>query len=344
MSGFEEISDDLLETASLNLPYIASQIDHKYNVCAVCNVPMNKNNQGLECPVCHEVIQIQGDVADIIVGAESMLKTAHGSGRNSFQSYDNSRAQQKQILEQLVRFNEAYNGIKLPLSVLEQVAAKYNDIQKTPTEVFGPDGKVIGTKKFVRRSEIKDQILGAIIYYECIARGIARKKKDIARFMQLNSDGISLGETALRELHNGDKTVIPINADPSASFVVRYLTALELYNIDDQGIPDAVSANYKAFVDKILEIAAARKISHNSTQSSRVVGAIALLIEEKKLPITHTALSTACDGLRKTTYSKFTNEATKYRHLFGPAYNLLATAPNPPQTDAGCASTRDVVV
>ena len=81
----------------------------------------------------------------------------------------------------------------------------YNDIQKLDIQVFGDNGEVLKTKKFVKRGSIKDETLGACLHFTCILAELPRRKKDIAEFMKLQTNGISNGISNLRELHQEGK-------------------------------------------------------------------------------------------------------------------------------------------
>ena len=318
-----EVPQALVDAVGLNIDHIAAvSTAARFQNCAVCLVPMELIGQGLECPVCHCIVQVYGDIKDCSEDAVGIIKTSYG-GRNTFQSNGGSKPQRKQTLAQLVRFNEDYAGIKFPLSALESTADTYNDLQKTNIDVYDPAGNVVGAKKFVKRSNIKDEIIGAILYQELIKRGCSRKRKDIAEFMQLQSNGISRGETILRELAPTSGIALSVNADPSADFPKRYLTALDLYKTDEYGDVTPESEANLAFVTTVVNIATKYRIAWNSIQSSKTVGAIALLVAARKLDIDGTKISEACDGVRKNTFTKFTKEVNANKELFQTAYDLL---------------------
>lgn len=313
----------LVDAVGLNIDHIAAvSTATRFQNCTTCLVPMELIGQGLECPVCHGIVQVYGDIKDCSEDAVGIIKTSYG-GRNTFQSNGGNKPQRKQTLAQLVRFNEDYTGIKFPLSALESTADTYNDLQKTNIDIYDTAGNVIGSKKFVKRSNIKDEIIGAILYQELIKRGCSRKRKDIAEFMQLQSNGISRGETILRELAPASGITLSVNADPSSDFPKRYLTALDLYKTDEYGDVTAESEANLAFVTMIVSLATKHRIAWNSIQSSKTVGAIALLVAARKLDIDGTKISEACDGVRKNTFTKFTKEVTNHKELFQPAYDLL---------------------
>ena len=167
-------------------------------------------------------------------------------------------------------------------------------------------------KKFVKRGSIKDEVLAAILYYECIAAGTARKKRDIAALMRLPTFGFSKGEHILRDLRAKGQIDIDMDNEPISSFVDRYMEALGL---EDQ--------RYKDFIEKIVVLSEERKIGMNSQISSKIVGAIYLLITTKGLPITIHALEKATDNTKKNTFTKFYNAIKANMDIFGDAISSI---------------------
>lgn len=314
-TSFETVGEEVFGATEYNWQHVkATQSDEeKFQYCSNCTIPMNKTTSGLECPTCHATKDVIGDIRDCSEDSTGILKTSYGGsygGKKTtvMSNQDNSKSQKKQIIDQLNRLNEQYLGPKFPKAILESTAVRYNDIQKLVVEKYDENGDVCGTKKFVKRSSIKDEILGALLYYECIDKQCSRKKKDVADFMQLQSNGISRGDTILRDLHNSDKIVIPIHIEPTNDFTRRYLIALDLYKFDEYGDATEISLRYYEFVEKIVARSNDLRISWNSIGSSKIVGAIWVLINKLKLDIPHTTVTTCCDGIRKNTFTRFSKE------------------------------------
>jgi transcription initiation factor TFIIIB Brf1 subunit/transcription initiation factor TFIIB len=174
----------------------------------------------------------------------------------------------------------------------------YNDIQKILINT--PDGE----KKFVKRGDIKDEVLGKLIKYECDRAGIARMDKEIAEFMRLPSAGLSRGESILRQLHNQGKIELPINIDPTEGFIERYLESLDINK-----------PHYKDFIAELIQVANTIGVGLRSIANSKVVGAIWVLVQKEKLPITLNELDKKCN-IRRNTFLKFSTAITDKIHKF----------------------------
>jgi Zn finger protein HypA/HybF involved in hydrogenase expression len=304
----------------------------KYNYCDMCNIPMSPILDGFECPNCHIVKHIVGGIKDCSEESGGVIKMSNGAGTKSIYSSvpDNSKAQKKQVLEQLTKLNEAYkDGPKIPLNIIDTVASEYNNIQKLNIEKYDENGEICGQKKFVRRGSIKDEVLGALLFYSCMkVIGQSRKRKDIAEFMKLQENGISRGETILRDLHNEKKISIAIQADPSHDFARRYLDSLGLLETDDYGDLNDKSERYLNFVTDIVEVSFGKKILMNSMRSSKIVGAIYVLVVREKLShITISQIENSCDNIRRNTFMKFANIVLEsYPSTFCPIFEKYKIA------------------
>jgi transcription initiation factor TFIIIB Brf1 subunit/transcription initiation factor TFIIB len=170
---------------------------------------------------------------------------------------------------------------------LTTVVNQYNDIQVKYTEVNID-------KKFVHRAAIKDEILAGLIKFECIKCGIARKNKDIAMFMRLATSGFAKGENMLRELHAQGIIDIPINEDPIVGYLPRYLEALNISN-----------ERYYDFVAELVDYSESIYMGYRSQISSKIVGALWIIIRKEKLAITDKELEKAADNTKKNTFVKF---------------------------------------
>lgn len=306
--------DDVLETMGYDQEYIARQINpeiQSFQYCDECNIPMNQIPSGLECSNCHRVKDVIGGIKDCSTTTSGVLKTSFGGGKRSIYTSvpDNTKSQRKQILDQLTRLNAEYEGHpKFPLPILTAAAEQYNVIQQVVIDVFDKEGSVCGSKKIVKRSSIKDEVLGALIYYQCIIQKSSRKCRDVAIFMQLQSTGISRGNTMVRQLHNSGKINIPIHAEPSNDFVRRYLQSLGLFKLDEHENPTDRSLRYEGFVNDLVALSVKLSVSWSSVQSSKIVGAIWVLIIHEKLDISHNKVTECCDSIKKNTFTKFSSQ------------------------------------
>ncbi|AMN83801.1 hypothetical protein D5b_00382 [Faustovirus] len=221
-------------------------------------------------------------------------------------------SQKKYVLSELYRRHTAANvNIRIPKDVLESVAEKYNVIQKT-SQISTQDNEGAEiTKKFVKRGSIKDEILAALIYYECCRRGLTRKRKDIADFMKLPSQGFSRGEDILRNIINKEDIEIPADKKPTLDFTKRYLEMLgiteEKYEQYDR---------YKNFIIELVNQSEAFHIGMHSQISSKVVGGIWILNVCCRLGIPASRIEDSTDNTRKNTWMKFCNEIKENYRIF----------------------------
>jgi hypothetical protein len=308
--GFELLSDEMFDKMSTVVP---AMDDTANNYCQDCpDTLMVPTATEYQCPLCGQVrydVQAEKNTDDAV---NNSIRVTTGSSKGRFYTVtgDYSKTQKKYILEQLYENHNLHNENAFPKEVLVLVADAYNMIQKHITEDEVDDnGDVVGQKKFVRRGNIKDEVLGALMYFKCIEKGITRKKKDIATFMKLPTHGFSRGEDILRNLHAEGKIDIPIDDEPIEGFIDRYLEAL---NIEDN--------DYHSFVKEIVERSELKNIGMNSQLSSKVVGAIWIIITQRKLKIRSDQLEQAADNTKKNTFSKFhtivLKNISKFRDIF----------------------------
>lgn len=302
-----------------------SDCSDRYDICLECGVCMKKVNDGYECPSCNIINSIEGDIKDCSEDAFSMICTRIGqrSVVNSA-STNYERIQRRTLINQLYRLNEEYDSDnKIPRDIIYNTARLYNDIQKLDVDCI-EDGVIVGQKKFVRRGNVKDEILGACLYYESLrSNGVARTKRDIAKFMKLKDGGISRGEEVLRKLHNAGKINIPMNINPVEDFAERYLHALDLieyaedrYHLICEGVLSDKSRRYKDFVVDLVEASRRRKVGIKCVLNTKIAGSIWVLVYHEKVHVEPKEMEKACDGVKKNTYMKFFNLIEKNKHKF----------------------------
>ncbi|QJX71381.1 transcription initiation factor IIB [Faustovirus] len=226
-------------------------------------------------------------------------------------------SQKKYVLCELYRRHQAASvNIRIPKDVLESVAEKYNVIQKTSQISTLDNLGAEVTKKFVKRGSIKDEILAALIYYECCRKGLTRKRKDIADFMKLPSQGFSRGEDILRNIINKEDIEIPADKKPTLDFTKRYLEMLgiteEKYEQYDR---------YKNFIIELVNQSEAFHIGMHSQISSKVVGGVWILNVCCRLGIPASVIEDSTDNTRKNTWMKFCNEIKDNYRVFLGVFN-----------------------
>lgn len=222
-------------------------------------------------------------------GGRIRITTGVNKGRFRNVNNDYSRTQIKNIYDQLKQLQLHYSGAKISLDVLQSVAARYNSIQKLIKE-----SSTIN-EKFVRRGDIKNEILAALIYFECVRQNNPRKRSDIALFMGLPIQGFSRGEDTLRNLAANKFFDIP-ECDHIVGYTERYFEALRIEN-----------PKYDAFVIAIVKRSVELNICVSSQIPSRVAGAIYIVITQCKLASTVADLELAADNTKKNTFMKFYN-------------------------------------
>jgi hypothetical protein len=191
----------------------------------------------------------------------------------------------------------------VPRFVLVIVARKYAEIQDKYPEHLGT--------KFIRRGDVRDSILAALIRDELNRQNLGRKKEIIADLMDLKKNGFSGGENTLRviESHN----MLYLSADNSTEgFAERYLERLGINTPDNLG-----------FVCNVIRYLIAYNISPRSQLSSKVAGVIWLLINSRRLSVKIEDLENASDKTRGTTIKGIYKEISK-SHLtkLTPVYAL----------------------
>lgn len=123
--------------------------------------------------------------------------------------------------------------------------------------------------------------------------------------MKLGSNGISRGENVVRVLHIQNKINIPINYESNEDLIIRYLDALGLYELDQTGELTKQTTNFVNFVIDLVNMADLKHFGATSISSSKISGAIYILIQKMNLDIKNEAICKACDNIRVTTFSKF---------------------------------------
>ena len=278
------------------------------NCCPECDKPMSINGLDYICLSCGYTCQMEADMeknhCDTINGPIKIHTGSH-SGRWYNLTNDYAKTQHKMIKDKLASLESQYKGNAFPQNVLNETAERYNAIQKLVI-----DDEIKGEKKFVSRGNIKDEILAAILFFVCIKHGTNRKKDDIAKFMCLANKGFAKGEDKLRDLSAEGKFEIPVNENLLLGFVERYLEALNIEN-----------PRYAGFIIDIVQRSEEKKIGMNCQLSSKIVGAIYILIIKCKLDITDAKLESATDNTKKNTFVKLSKIVASNIRLFADIFD-----------------------
>jgi predicted RNA-binding Zn-ribbon protein involved in translation (DUF1610 family) len=308
---FTLVDESLFNQFSEVRPEIADA--SQYNYCPDCKIPMILAGSEYQCVQCGQVQQYAADSCKDhgeTVSGSIRISTGANKGRFYNITGDYTKTQKKFILEQLLQNQSGFTGNAFPLNVLNAVATQYNTIQKLITEDdIDSDGKVRGQKKFVRRGNIKDEVLAALIYFEAIREKMVRKKKDIALFMKLPTNGFSRGEDILRNLVAECRISLPVDEEPIEGYIDRYLDEL---NIDNP--------SFSKFVVEMVDESERRKIGMSSQLSSKIVAGVHIAITQNKMKITPMAFEKACDNTKKNTYMKFCRIVASFPTVFKPIF------------------------
>lgn len=315
----------------------------RHNYCGDCDCAMELHESEYHCPSCGIIIEYLADaVVDHTDTTAANIRISTGKQRGRFYNVSTSyvHAQLKLIKDQLTACALAWRGDAISQNILDAAAAAYNAIQRT---VEVDENGVV--HKFVRRGNIKNEVLAAFLYYECIRAGTTRKKKDIAKFIQLSSDGFSRGDDIYRTVCRDNGMPIPVEIEPMDDFIERYLEALGLIENCQLGITAATSYGgaaattghddtaaaaepernaegdrYRGFIRDLVRLSERRRIGMNSHVSSKVVGALFILITQLQLPISLADLEAATDNTKKSTFMKFITAVKSNMLVFRPVY------------------------
>lgn len=297
------------------------------NYCPDCRIPMTISLGEYQCTGC--ALQVGGAEEtrdpEEVSGGSIRIATGVNKGRLYNPTADYAKAQLKAVILQLDKKHREYmncvdaqikaqtgpvttdvRAVRVPFrrDVLAAAAGRYNEIQKFVTESsVDKDGKTV-TRKFVRRGNIRDEVLAALIYFEGIRLGVPRQKRDISLMMALPNCGFSSGEDILRTLQAQKLINIAIRDAPAEGYADRYIGALNLTNNQD-GVPNKTDRRYVDFVVGLVDISNQYKIGMNSQLSSKIVGAIWILIEALGLDVSYSRLEQVADNTKRNTFNKF---------------------------------------
>lgn len=303
---FHSVDDQVFNQLNeISLP----ESELKYNYCPDCKIPMSLSHNDYYCNSCGCIKECIGDInknhSDTI---NSTIRISTGSSKGRYYNVngDYSVTQLKTIMVQLKSNRSAWNGKSIPQNILSAAAIEYNKIQKYVTEDDITDnGRIRGQKKIVRRGDIKDEMLAALIYFIAVNEKTPLKKIDIANFMHLPNGGFARGENTIRRLVSSKKLKLVIGEECAEDYTDRYLDGL---NITD--------SKYRDFIIAVVDYSEKRKICMSSQLSSKVVGAIWVVIQCCKLGISAEKLEEASDNTKRNTFTKFYTAVMKNKNIF----------------------------
>lgn len=333
MSGESLLEQFARQSSALSA--ISSEPSIEANICPTCGIAMDICNDDYICKQCKRITR-----SDRHFSTESQ-KYSNRDSRRYYSSSDPQREQRDSVYESLVAHREEYLAAlaakyEIPYvpnsslvdgaselsahvpttATLINVAAIYHDIQRKSSENGGTS--------FVRRGDVKHEILAAILFFECIKGEEMRSKREIAEMMGLRSDGFSRGYEQLRkqaaignmDLYNEDKLCehmivyyfrITLGAYMDSAFAAvrnapensqQYISSYHLLLEESRDI-------FMRFIQEIINCAHRNHIGTKSLLQSKIVGIIWFIIQMTHYPISAQQIDMASGGIKKGTFLKF---------------------------------------
>lgn len=268
-------------------------------ICKSCNRRMVLLDEIVhECPACNLHYYHQASIADTNNTDELQTRDASGNVHKSRTRSSDYRAIQIQANKfKLITANDNWaketGRDKIHEEILDEAAKLYSSLQ---TAYYGLRGV-----KFVRRGNIKDQILASLVYRLLKKKGLVRQRAEIAQIFGLEVTGFSTGESQVQEL---DKALnLDLISDPMEELIdyaTRYLMRLGLTS----GLDVYNNKNLQFVIDIVMR-AEVIKCGIHCYLYSRVAGAIYVLTLELGLGLKNKIIETACDSCKKNTFERF---------------------------------------
>lgn len=313
--------------------------DADSNICPSCNIPMDIQGDEYVCSQCKRIAS----------HSEGHLSRESSQCCNRYYgSSDPLREQRSNVFENLVSRRETYlkvvaarrgmtyvancslvdgakelDSLAPSMSILANVARIYNEIQRKASAAGVP---------FVKRGDVKNEILAAIMFSEC-AKGEQRSKREIAEIMGLRTDGFSRGyEQLVRQSALGNATLDTDKQICDNKIRYYYKKTLgvfleqqfDAYLQDEQlachresiiRTRDALSDVYVRFIRSIVSHSIKYHIGTQSQLQSKVVGAIWFIVRVMRYPITASQIDVMSSGIKKGTFLKFSRDIIRTARL-----------------------------
>ena len=273
--------------------------------CATGNFVETDANR-LVCDSCGMEKEGMGQIGENDQPTTSVVSISLGGGKSRTYNVSTSNVETRAntILAELDELSRKYTSVHgqeaVPRAIRIAVARKYAMIQESFPEKGGG--------KFIRRGDVRGSIIAALLNNEMTEGKNGRKKETISDFMDLKKAGFSSGENALREIES--LGIITISSNVSTEgFVERYLDRLKINK-----------PAYAGFVSSVVQYSIDYNISMRSQLSSKVAGAIWLLLQSINSRISIERLETASDKTRANTIKNFFNSLRTNIDKFYPLY------------------------
>lgn len=279
-------------------------------MCRSCNRRMILLDESMyECPGCSIIHTHQISIADTNNTDELQTRDASGNVHKSRTRSSDYRSIQIQANKfKLITMNDNWaketGRDKIHEEILDEAAKLYSSLQ---TAYYGLRGI-----KFVRRGNIKDQILASLVYRLLKKKGLVRQRAEIAQIFGLEVTGFSTGESQVQEL---DKALnLDLISDPAEELIdyaTRYLKKLE--QLSGQEI--YCNKNLQFVIDIVVR-AEVIKCGIHCYLYSRVAGAVYMLTLELNLGLKNKIIEASCDCCKKNTFERFRKIVTINERYF----------------------------
>jgi hypothetical protein len=274
-------------------------------VCDGCDQPMSISGNDYVCENCGKKIPA-GNWESTGPAANGGTVRFGGAGVNAKRTLymtrtDPEKAQKNNILLQMqARWNifADHKGNKFPKDIIKAAVDDYVAILNAV-----PADESLSAKS--HRRSLKNEMLAGLLKIEFQIQGGIMPDTEIARFMELATGGFSKG-TGLLDTYRANGLPVP---SPPKDPMVPYLNTF----LPQLGMDKPV---YRAFITDMVTRSFQRKIAMQSYQSSKIIGAIWIIIERCRLPISSQALEKCTGGTKKSTFCKFTVEVYKNISVF----------------------------
>lgn len=266
-------------------------------VCSQCSSRTEESGNSLICTKCGYIM----GSADQLEEQEKSSSAIIQVGNRTYNiGHNNVDTRKKEILEYLNKAVEIYMRAEqfepVPSYVISTVATRYAEIQQRN---YDHD-----TDPFIHRGSVRKKILAALLIDEANKQGCERKKDVITKMLDLPTNGFAEGEKVLRALAN--KGIITLSdQNDTKGFAERYLTPLDLNSEENVN-----------FVESIVQTSYDCNMEMASQRSSKIVGAIWLLIRSKRLNITIYEVEQASEKTRVNTFKRFYDEVMRNKSYF----------------------------
>jgi len=229
-----------------------------------------------------------------------------------------SEIQRRHVMQELLAYNETYRergGKCFPRNVLEDTALAYNQVQK----------------HYVKRSQMKQTLLAAILKTVCNIHKFTRTNPDIADFMQLQIRGVAKGTDFLRSMQADKQIDINVDEDRLHGHITSTFALLDLISEDDPSYPTRdnsiirtaaihlTTGTLRSAIVAVVRTAEEKKIGTKSEKPSKVIAAAYELLRRAGCKILLDNYAQSCN-IRKNTISRFTLELLRYHSYFKDIY------------------------